>query len=138
MKKLIIQIPCFNEEYTLPATLNDLPRHIDGIDVIETLIIDDGSTDRTVEVAKLNGVNHIIKNTRNKGLALTFLFGLDTSLRLGADIVVNTDGDNQYKGRDISKLVAPILAGKADIVIGDRQTDKIEHFSKTKKTLQKI
>ncbi len=136
--KLIVQIPCYNEEETLPETVRDIPRQIDGIDEVEILVIDDGSTDKTIEVAKSAGVDHIVKNTCNKGLAQTFLVGLDASLRLGADIIVNTDGDNQYKGEDIPKLIAPILKGQADIVIGDRQTDKIPHFSSTKKKLQKF
>lgn len=136
--KLIIQIPCFNEEQTLPETIGDLPDKIEGIDTIETLIIDDGSTDRTVEVAKKLGVNHIIQNTNNRGLAKSFRKGLDACLRLGADIIVNTDGDNQYAGSDIPKLVQPIIEGKAEIVIGDRQTDKIKQFSRFKKFLQKL
>jgi len=136
--KLIVQIPCYNEERTLPQTVRDIPRLIKGIDKVEILVIDDGSTDKTIEVAKSTGVDHIVKNTCNKGLARTFLVGLDASLRLGADIIVNTDGDNQYKGQDIPKLIAPILKGEADIVIGDRQTDKIPHFSPTKKKLQKF
>jgi glycosyltransferase involved in cell wall biosynthesis len=136
--KLIIQIPCFNEENTLPETIGDLPVKIEGIDVIETLIIDDGSTDRTIEVAKELGVNHIIQNTNNRGLARSFRKGLDACLGLGADIIVNTDGDNQYAGNDIPKLVQPIIDGKAQIVIGDRQTHKIEHFSAFKKFLQKL
>ena len=136
--KLIVQIPCYNEEETLPETVRDIPRQIDGIDEVEILVIDDGSTDKTIEVAKEAEVDHIVKNTCNKGLARTFLVGLDASLRLGADIIVNTDGDNQYKGEDIPKLIAPILKGEADIVIGDRQTDKIPHFSSTKKKLQKF
>jgi glycosyltransferase involved in cell wall biosynthesis len=136
--KLIVQIPCYNEEKTLPLTLRDIPREIEGVDETEILIVDDGSTDRTLEVAKELGVDHIVRNTCNKGLARTFFVGLDACLRLGADIIVNTDGDNQYKGEDIPKLIAPILAGKYDIVVGDRQTDKIPHFSSTKKKLQKI
>jgi glycosyltransferase involved in cell wall biosynthesis len=136
--KLIIQIPCFNEEHTLPETIGDLPDRIDGIDVIETLIIDDGSTDRTIEVAKELGVNHIIQNTNNRGLARSFRKGLDACLGLGADIIVNTDGDNQYAGGDIPKLVQPILEGKAEIVIGDRETHKIKRFSALKKFLQKL
>ena len=136
--KLIIQIPCYNEEETLPQTVRDIPKQIEGIDEVEILVVDDGSTDKTVEVAKAAGVDHIVKNTCNKGLARTFLVGLDASLRLGADIIVNTDGDNQYKGQDIPKLIDPILKGEADIVIGDRQTDKIPHFSPTKKQLQKF
>src|SRR4051794_12966035 len=136
--KLIIQIPCFNEEATLPATLADLPREIEGIETVEWLIIDDGSTDRTVEVARDNGVDHVVRLTNNKGLAAGFQAGLDASLKLGADIIVNTDADNQYFGGDIPKLVAPILAGAADMVIGDRETDQIEHFSPLKKRLQRL
>jgi len=136
--KLIIQIPCFNEESTLPATIGDFPDKIDGIDIIETLIIDDGSTDRTIEVAKELGVNHIIHNTNNLGLARSFQKGLDACLDFGADIIVNTDGDNQYAGCDIPKLVKPIIDGNAEIVIGDRQTHKIKHFSVFKKFLQKL
>ena len=138
MTKLIVQIPCYNEEKTLPQTVRDIPRQIDGIDEVKILIIDDGSTDRTVEVAEKTGVDYIIKNTRNKGLARTFYEGLIASLRLGADIIVNTDGDNQYKGQDIPKLIAPILKGESEIVIGDRETDKIPHFSPLKKRMQKI
>ena len=136
--KLIVQIPCLNEEKTLPETVKDIPREIEGIDSIEILIIDDGSTDRTVDVARELGVDHIVQNTRNKGLAISFMNGLEACLRLGADIVVNTDGDNQYNGGDIPKLVAPILQGQADIVVGDRQTDTIEHFSFLKKKFQKL
>ena len=137
MTKLVIQIPCFNEEETLAQTLSDLPQSIDGIDSIETLIIDDGSTDNTVEVAKAAGATHIISNGVNLGLATSFQRGLDESLRRGADIIVNTDGDNQYCGADVTKLVQPILANKADIVIGDRRTQTIAHFSPLKKALQK-
>lgn len=136
--KLIVQIPCLNEEETLPQTVADIPRQIEGIDLVEILIIDDGSTDRTVEVAHAVGVDHVIRNLNNKGLAASFRIGLDACLRLGADIIVNTDGDNQYKGQDIAKLVAPIVTGKADIVIGDRQTDTIPHFDLHKKLLQKF
>ncbi len=136
--KLIVQIPCYNEEATLPQTVADIPRQIPGIDEVEILVIDDGSTDRTVEVARRLGVDHIVRNRQNKGLAITFLTGLDACLRLGADIIVNTDGDNQYQGADIPKLIAPILAGEADFVIGDRQTDTIPHFTWTKKKLQKF
>jgi glycosyltransferase involved in cell wall biosynthesis len=137
--KLIIQIPCFNEAEQLPATLADLPRHIPGIDQrVEWLVIDDGSTDRTVEVARDNSVDHVVRLTNNKGLAAAFQAGLDACLKLGADIIVNTDADNQYFGGDIPKLVEPILAGRADMVVGDRETDKIEHFSPLKKRLQRI
>jgi len=136
--KLIVQIPCYNEEETLPQTVADIPRQINGIDSVEILIVDDGSSDRTVEVARELGVEHIVVNKRNQGLAASFRNGLDMCLKLGADIIVNTDGDNQYAGADIPKLIAPILAGTADIVIGDRQTDTIEHFSKGKKLLQKM
>ena len=136
--KLIIQIPCFDEEGTLPETLADLPREIAGVDEVEWLVIDDGSSDRTVEVARAGGVSHIVRLTNNKGLAAAFQAGLDASLKLGADIIVNTDADNQYRGADIPKLVAPILAGEADMVIGDRETDQIEHFSPLKKRLQRF
>ncbi|HYN52904.1 MAG TPA: glycosyltransferase family 2 protein [Thermoleophilaceae bacterium] len=136
--KLIVQIPCFDEEQTLPETLADLPREIPGIDEVEWLVIDDGSSDRTVDVARAGGVSHIVRLTNNKGLAAAFQAGLDASLKLGADIIVNTDADNQYRGADISKLVAPILAGNADMVIGDRETDQIEHFSPLKKRLQRF
>jgi glycosyltransferase involved in cell wall biosynthesis len=136
--KLIIQIPCLNEEQTLPATLRDLPRELPAFDAVEWLVIDDGSTDRTVEVARANGVDHIVRLTNNKGLANGFQAGLDASLKLGADVIVNTDADNQYFGGDIAKLVAPIVAGEADMVVGDRQVMTIEHFSPLKKTLQRF
>ncbi|HEY8083105.1 MAG TPA: glycosyltransferase family 2 protein [Solirubrobacterales bacterium] len=136
--KLIIQIPCLNEETTLPATIADLPRQIEGVDEIEMLVVDDGSTDRTVEVAREHGVQHIVRLTNNKGLAAAFQAGLDASLKLGADVVVNTDADNQYCGADVAKLVAPILAGEADIVVGDRQVARIDHFSGSKKALQRL
>ena len=136
--KVIVQIPCFNEELTLPETVADIPRTIEGVGSVEILIIDDGSTDRTVEVARRIGVDHIIRNKNNKGLARTFRNGLDASLRLGADIIVNTDGDNQYAGADIPALIRPILEGKADIVVGDRQTQMVGHFSPSKKRLQKL
>ncbi len=136
--KLIIQIPCLNEESTLPATIADLPRQIAGVDAVELLVIDDGSTDRTVEVARELGVEHIVRLTNNKGLAAGFQAGLDACLKLGADIVVNTDADNQYRGADVAKLVAPILAGEADMVVGDRQVSQIEHFSGAKKGLQRL
>jgi glycosyltransferase involved in cell wall biosynthesis len=136
--KLIIQIPCFNEELTLPSTLGDLPREVQGVDQVEWLVIDDGSTDRTVEVAREHGVHHVVRLTNNRGLAAAFQAGLDAALKLGADIIVNTDADNQYFGGDIPKLVEPILAGDADMVIGDRETDQIEHFSPLKKRLQRL
>jgi len=136
--KLIIQIPCFNEEETLGITYNDLPRHIDGIDEIEYLIIDDGSTDKTSEVARKLGFHHIVSFKQNKGLAYGFMAGLDACLHLGADIIVNTDADNQYYGADIEKLVRPILDNKADIVIGERPIDQTEHFSLKKKRLQRL
>ena len=135
--KLIVQIPCLNEENTLPATLADIPRSIAGIDEVELLVIDDGSTDRTVEVAREHGVEHIVRLTNNKGLAAGFQAGLDACLKLGADIIVNTDADNQYSGADVAKLVAPVLAGEADIVVGDRRVSDIDHFSGTKKVLQR-
>src|SRR3954463_9823163 len=136
--KLIIQIPCFNEEEQLPATLADLPRELPGIDEVEWLVIDDGSTDRTVEVARAPGVNHIFRLTNNKGLAAAFQAGLDASLKLGADVIVNTDADNQYFGGDIPKLVEPIIRGDADMVVGDRVVESIEHFSPLKKRLQHL
>ena len=136
--KLIIQIPCLNEEATLPATIADLPRRVEGIDEIELLVIDDGSTDRTVAVARELGVDHIVRLTNNKGLAAGFQAGLDSCLKLGADVVVNTDADNQYRGEDVAKLVAPIVAGEADMVVGDRQVGQIEHFSGAKKGLQRL
>lgn len=136
--KLIIQIPCLNEEETLPGTLADLPREVEGFDTVEWLVIDDGSTDRTIEVAREGGVDHIVRLTNNKGLAAGFQAGLDACLKLGADVIVNTDADNQYKASDIPRLVAPILAGRADMVVGDRETDSIEHFSPLKKRLQKL
>ncbi|MBR6258162.1 MAG: glycosyltransferase family 2 protein [Lachnospiraceae bacterium] len=134
--KLIIQIPCYNEAETLEIALNDLPKHIDGIDEIEYLIIDDGSTDKTVEVAVNWGVHHVVSFARNKGLAKGFMAGLDACLSYGADIIVNTDADNQYCGADIAELVKPILEGTADIVIGERPIDKTPHFSWMKKKLQ--
>jgi glycosyltransferase involved in cell wall biosynthesis len=136
--KLIIQIPCFDEEETLPVTLADLPREVPGFDVVEWLVVDDGSTDRTVEVAREHGVDHIVRLTNNKGLAAGFQAGLDACLKLGADVVVNTDADNQYDAADIPKLVAPIIAGDADMVVGDRQIMGIEHFSPLKKRLQRL
>ncbi len=134
--KLIIQIPCLNEAETLEIALNDLPKSIDGIDEIEYLIINDGSVDNTVEVAKNWGVNYIVSFKRNKGLAKGFMAGIDACLRNGADIIVNTDADNQYCGADIEKLVRPILEGWAEVVIGERPIDETEHFSPLKKKLQ--
>ncbi len=134
--KLIIQIPCYNEAETLEVALNDLPKHIDGIDEIEYLIINDGSHDNTVEVAKKWGVNYVVNFRRNKGLAKGFMAGIDACLRNGADIIVNTDADNQYAGDDIETIVRPILEGKTDIVIGERPIDTTEHFSPLKKKLQ--
>src|ERR687894_151016 len=136
--KLIIQIPCLNEEATLPGTLADLPRELPGFDAVEWLVIDDGSTDRTIEVARANGVDHIVRLTNNKGLAQAFQAGLDAALKLGADVVVNTDADNQYHGGDIAKLVEPVLRGDADMVVGDREVMNIEHFSPLKKSLQRL
>src|SRR5688572_12785700 len=136
--KLIIQIPCLNEELTLPATLADLPRELPGFTSVEWLVVDDGSTDRTVEVAKANGVDHIVRLTTNKGLAYAFQAGLDAALKLGADVIVNTDADNQYNGADIGLLTAPVVAGDADMVVGDREVMGIEHFSPLKKSLQRL
>jgi len=136
--KLIIQIPCLNEAETLEIALNELPKQIDGIDKIEYLIINDGSVDNTVEVAKNWGVHYVVGFTKNKGLAKGFMAGIDASLRNGADIIVNTDADNQYCGQDIEKLVRPILEGKADIVVGERPIDKTAHFSPLKKKLQHL
>ena len=136
--KLVIQVPCLNEEEQLPATLADLPRHVDGFDAVEWLVIDDGSTDKTVDVARDHGVDHIVKLTNNKGLAYAFQAGIDAALKLGADVIVNTDADNQYRADEIPKLVAPILAGSADLVVGDRNVLAIEHFSFVKKRLQRV
>jgi glycosyltransferase involved in cell wall biosynthesis len=136
--KLIVQIPCYNEEETLPLVIKSIPKKIKGVDEIEILVIDDGSKDKTSKVAKKLGVHHIIRHTRNKGLALSFADGIHTALLKGADIIVNTDADNQYPQKDIPKLIKPILDGKAEIVIADRQTNKIAHFSPLKKLLQKF
>ena len=136
--KLIIQIPCFNEERQLPSTLAELPRELPGIDELEWLIVDDGSTDGTVEVARENGVHHIVRLTNNKGLAAGFQAGLDACLKLGADIIVNTDADNQYCADDIPKLIQPIVDGDADMVVGDRVVANIPHFSKLKVRLQQL
>lgn len=136
--KLIIQIPCFNEAETLAVTLADLPRELPGFDHVEWLVIDDGSTDATVEVARANGVDHIVSLSRNQGLARGFMAGLDACLKLGADVIVNTDADNQYNAQDIPLLVKPILDGKADVVVGARPIAEIEHFPLIKKQLQKL
>ena len=136
--KLIIQIPCFNEEATLPATLSGLPRQIPGIDNIEVLIVNDGSTDQTLQRAQELGVDHFVKFGQNQGLGTAFKTGLDACLKLGADVIVNTDADNQYFGEDIAALVRPILQGEADLVVGTRDIDSIDYFSASKKKLQKF
>ena len=136
--KLIIQIPCYNERDTLPATIADLPTQIDGIDTIEYLVVDDGSVDGTADLARELGVHHVLSNTTNMGLARSFARGLDFAIGAGADIIVNTDGDNQYCGHDIGKLVQPIMRREADLVVGDRQTATIQHFSLGKKFLQRF
>ena len=136
--KLIIQIPCKDEAEQLPATLADLPRQLPGFDSIEVLVIDDGSTDDTIAVARDHGVSHIVRLTNNKGLASAFQAGMDAALKLGADVIVNTDADNQYRGEDIARLVAPIVAGQADMVIGDRDVVSVQHFSPLKKRLQRL
>lgn len=136
--KLVVQIPCLNEEATLPLVLESIPNKIDGIDEIVIVVIDDGSTDKTVEVARAHGVKHFVHHTRNQGLGRSFHDGVHYALSIGADIVVNTDGDNQYPQEKIGELVQPILDNKADIVIADRQTDTIKHFSPTKKFLQRL
>ncbi len=134
---LVIQIPAYNEEATLPQTLRDLPRSLPGVDRIEVLVVDDGSTDRTAEVAREAGADHVVRLKQNQGLAVAFTVGLETALKLGADIIVNTDADNQYWGEDIARLVEPILEGRADIVVGDRGVAALEHFSPLKRLLQK-
>lgn len=138
MKKLIVQIPCYNEEATLGLTLSELPRQLPGIDTVEWLIINDGSTDRTVEVAQASGVDWVVDLPHNQGLAKAFMAGLEASLKAGADIIVNTDADNQYCADDIPCLIEPILSGQAEIVVGARPIQQIQHFSPTKKLLQKI
>jgi glycosyltransferase involved in cell wall biosynthesis len=138
VKKLIIQIPCLNEAETLPATLADLPASVPGIDVIEILVIDDGSKDGTADVARAHGVHHIVRLTRNKGLAAAFMAGIDASLKQNADFIVNTDADNQYAGADIGKLLAPLLDGTADLVIGDRNIAELQHMSWRKRQLQAL
>lgn len=138
MKKLIIQIPCLNEASTLPATIADLPRDVPGIDVVELLVIDDGSRDGTADVARACGVEHVVRLRRNKGLAAAFMTGIDASLKLGADFIINTDADNQYAGREIPRLLAPLLAGEVDIVIGDRNIAELEHMSWRKRQVQRL
>jgi glycosyltransferase involved in cell wall biosynthesis len=138
MTKLIIQIPCLNEAETLPATLADLPRHVPGIDLVETLVVDDGSRDGTAEVARRAGVDHVVRFRRNKGLAAAFVAGIDAALARGADFIVNTDADNQYHGADIPKLLAPLLSGQADICIGDRNIKALAQMSPTRKLLQRL
>src|SRR3954453_19329696 len=138
VSKLIIQIPCLNEAATLPATLRDLPRSVPGIDVVETLIIDDGSRDGTSDVARVHGVDHIVRLKRNKGLAAAFAAGIDAALKQGADYIVNTDADNQYSAQDIPRLLQPLLNGEADIVIGDRNIAGLDHMSWRKRQLQRL
>jgi glycosyltransferase involved in cell wall biosynthesis len=136
--KLIIQIPCWDEAETLPLTLAELPRELEGFDSVQWLIVDDGSSDETIAVARRHGVDHIVALTNHKGLASAFQAGLDTCLKLGADVIVNTDADNQYHGPDVARLVRPILEGRADMVVGDREVAGIEHFSPLKKALQRL
>ena len=135
--KLIIQIPCLNEAQHLPEVLGDLPRTIAGVDKVEVLVIDDGSTDGTADVARRHGADHVLRHAHNRGLAAAFAHGLEAALGLGADIIVNTDGDHQYSGGDIPRLVEPILKGEAEMVVGDRQVSHLAHFSPMKKWLQK-
>jgi glycosyltransferase involved in cell wall biosynthesis len=136
--KLVVQIPCLNEEATLPAALASIPRSIPGVDVVEVLVVDDGSSDRTAEVARAHGADHIVRFRRRKGLAYGFMAGLDAALRVGADVIVNTDADNQYPGAAIPRLIAPILSGEADMVVGDRGVSHVGHFSWTKRRLQTL
>jgi glycosyltransferase involved in cell wall biosynthesis len=135
--KVIIQIPCYNEESTLPQTVRELPQSLPGVDVVEVLVIDDGSTDRTAAVARELGVDHIVTLKQNQGLAYAFMAGLEAALEAGADVIVNTDADNQYRGEDIGHLVQPLLEGRADIVVGDRGVAALEHFSPLKRLLQR-
>ena len=136
--KLVVQIPCFNEERTLAQTIADVPRRIAGVDEVEILVVDDGSSDATLDVARRAGADHIVRHKRNRGLARAFRTALDNSLRIGADIIVNTDADNQYSGADIPRLIQPILEGEADIVVGDRETHKLDRLSGTNKMLQSV
>ena len=136
--RLIIQIPCYNEEDMLPLTVRDLPTSLPGVDELQLLVVDDGSTDRTVEVARQLGVHHIVRHSRNMGLARAFLTGMEAALKAGADVIVNTDADNQYLGQDIARLIQPILEGRADIVVGDRGVGMVEHFSPLKRLLQRL
>jgi glycosyltransferase involved in cell wall biosynthesis len=136
MTKVIIQIPCYNEAATLPGTLGDLPRTLPGVDVIELLVIDDGSADGTADVARAHGVHHVVQFEQNRGLAAAFTAGLEASVRAGADIIVNTDADNQYKASDIAALVAPIVAKRAEMVVGDRGVASLQNFSWLKRRLQ--
>lgn len=136
--KLVIQIPCYNEEKTLAGVVKDLPKELPGVDVVEYLVIDDGSSDRTVEIARESGAHHILELGSNRGLAVAFLKGIEKSLELGADIIVNTDGDNQYDGSFIKDLIAPVIEGRLDIVVGARPIETIEHFSWPKKKLQRL
>jgi glycosyltransferase involved in cell wall biosynthesis len=136
--KLIIQIPCFNEQDQLARTLADLPAEVEGFDAVQRLVIDDGSTDATLRIAREQGVEHLVRLTGHRGLAAAFQAGLDAGLKLGADVIVNTDGDGQYRGADIPRLVAPILAGTADLVVGDRQVQSNQHFSHTKRSLSRF
>ncbi len=136
--KVIIQIPCYNEEAMLPTAVAELPRELPGVDVVEWLVIDDGSTDRTAEVARDLGVDHVVRLPRNRGLAVAFSTGLDAALRLGANVIVNTDADNQYDARDIPLLIGPVIDGSADIVVGERPIDSVPEFSGMKKRLQRL
>jgi len=136
--KLIVQVPCFNEQETLAETIAAIPRSVPGIDEVEVLVVDDGSTDGTLEIARAAGVDHLVRHRRNRGLAAAFRTGLDAALRLGADIVVNTDADNQYEGQDIPALIRPLLEGRADFVVGDRRPGELSHFSRSKRFLQRM
>ena len=136
--KVIIQIPCYNEALALPLILKELPRQLQGVEEVEWLVINDGSIDNTVEIARKNGVDHIVSFTKNQGLAYGFMAGIEECIKLGADIIVNTDADNQYNTKDIPKLIKPILEGRADIVVGARPISEIKHFSPIKKILQKL